>query len=1049
MAFTDWLYNLIAKRRGWPTASEMQVLSDTPLEKSIEEYAQLAVAPSGARGQEPAPWQNDRNEFVKHYKNSVYVAVGAIARKVATQKVIVSRRTIDEQGEKLEPVGLDHPLQQLFMEVNPRDTQWDLWFYTAAWRLVVGESYWWKARNGFGLPKELWHLPPQWVHAIPSETHYIDGYRVEGVFGKDPVDIPSEDVVHLREPSLDWSGTGRYYGTPALAAAATPVDLEDAMYKRLYHSFKNYAPPAEKFVTDQELTQQQVMEVYRQVMSQHRAAEHTGRPMILHSGLKPVGGMMPQEMSYQESLETTMDSILSIFGVPKAVVGLVSDTNRCLDEETECLTDAGWIKGNEITMQTRIACYDSDRQVITYKKPSGHFFKPYKGEMLHWSSDVADVMVTPNHRMLVSGETGVESVEFADQSASRKAFNLLVAPPMGAACEEPVSVTLGPPELPSQLLPRVDDNVWYSLDELSSAIGKSERTIRQWLYDGRVPCKRDGQFAPPLILGRHVNELSIRTRGASTMRTQPVTIDSDVWLEFLGWFVSEGSTNLRVDSRGRNSSTVFLTQKDGTEDAEKIALMLESMPFIFHTCVTDAGQRQWACHDSGLVDHLRRHCGVGSHNKRVPSYVKDYPASALRLLLDAAIAGDGHVSKTHKNLVTYTTASRQLADDIQELAVKCGWRASITEYESRTDRHHKSFNVNINTDRHRVSLRNSQNLQRVEYDGNIWCVQVPTTFFVVRRNGKVHVTGNSNMEAALESFCQNTINPMLEHIGQHLTQGLAREFEPDLVVHFKPCTVGDTKALHDAWRLANSAHAVTADEIRDELLGKGPLSSGGDVVRNRTGEPIGAGNVDDDELFDEPESEESAEAEEPDDTDEADIQDDATEKASYKPTAGMKSEAAKGLAWRKEHNRGGTAVGVARARDIVNGRELSLDTVKRMHSFFSRHEVDKKGKGFSPGEDGFPSAGRIAWALWGGDAGQSWARKITQSVDKASEIDSDAEQVKDIADVLAERQIAKYEADAMKVVTEAIAEALVDDPPTNGHGVNGSANRLSSMMGEG
>ena len=92
-----------------------------------------------------------------------------------------------------------------------------------------------------------------------------------------------------------------------------------------------------------------------------------------------------------------------------------------------------------------------------------------------------------------------------------------------------------------------------------------------------------------------------------------------------------------------------------------------------------------------------------------------------------------------------------------------------------------------------------------------------------------------------------------------------------------------------------------------------------------------------------------------------------------KPTKGMIEEAARGLEWRREYNRGGTEVGVARARDISNGKNLSDDTVKRMYSFFSRHEVDKKGQGFTPNEDGFPSAGRIAWALWGGDAGQTWA----------------------------------------------------------------------------
>ena len=97
------------------------------------------------------------------------------------------------------------------------------------------------------------------------------------------------------------------------------------------------------------------------------------------------------------------------------------------------------------------------------------------------------------------------------------------------------------------------------------------------------------------------------------------------------------------------------------------------------------------------------------------------------------------------------------------------------------------------------------------------------------------------------------------------------------------------------------------------------------------------------------------------------------EDGKNRPSDGMVAEAKKGLEWRTKYNRGGTNVGVARARDISNRKNLPDETVKRMHSYFSRHEVDKKGQGFQPGEEGFPSAGRIAWALWGGDAGQTWA----------------------------------------------------------------------------
>lgn len=106
------------------------------------------------------------------------------------------------------------------------------------------------------------------------------------------------------------------------------------------------------------------------------------------------------------------------------------------------------------------------------------------------------------------------------------------------------------------------------------------------------------------------------------------------------------------------------------------------------------------------------------------------------------------------------------------------------------------------------------------------------------------------------------------------------------------------------------------------------------------------------------------------------------EKINFKPTEGMVKEAKMGLEMRKEYGRGGTAVGVARARDISNGREMSPSTVKRMYSFFSRHEVNKKATGFSPGEEGYPSNGRIAWALWGGDPGYTWSKNIVERMKK-------------------------------------------------------------------
>jgi HK97 family phage prohead protease len=105
----------------------------------------------------------------------------------------------------------------------------------------------------------------------------------------------------------------------------------------------------------------------------------------------------------------------------------------------------------------------------------------------------------------------------------------------------------------------------------------------------------------------------------------------------------------------------------------------------------------------------------------------------------------------------------------------------------------------------------------------------------------------------------------------------------------------------------------------------------------------------------------------------------------FTPPAGVRDEAAKGLAWRSEYGRGGTAVGIARARDLSNGATISPETARRMKAYFDRHEIDKQGEGWNPGENGFPSNGRIAWALWGSDPGRAWSRKLVEQMNAADE----------------------------------------------------------------
>jgi hypothetical protein len=101
---------------------------------------------------------------------------------------------------------------------------------------------------------------------------------------------------------------------------------------------------------------------------------------------------------------------------------------------------------------------------------------------------------------------------------------------------------------------------------------------------------------------------------------------------------------------------------------------------------------------------------------------------------------------------------------------------------------------------------------------------------------------------------------------------------------------------------------------------------------------------------------------------------------TFKPPIAVAKEGKKALGWLKAHKegKGFTKVGFARAHQLAERKPVSLNTVKRMHSYFSRHEPDKRAEGFERGEKGYPSKGKVAWSAWGDNAGKAWADRIVK-----------------------------------------------------------------------
>ena len=247
----------------------------------------------------------------------------------------------------------------------------------------------------------------------------------------------------------------------------------------------------------------------------------------------------------------------------------------------------------------------------------------------------------------------------------------------------------------------------------------------------------------------------------------------------------------------------------------------------------------------------------------------------------------------------------------------------------------------------------------------------------------------ANVSEARLALYEETIIPFLKKVESDINEWLVPLFGENMEFCYDidkiPALAERRRKIYENVTSAVREGIITRNEAR-ETLGYSPIEGGDDVYISATLFPLGS------EATPPPEEDEEADYEPPEDDVEEDEEDDEKSLLEYEfkalsdinttPTDAMASEAERGLKWREEHNRGGTLVGVARANQLVNKQALSISTVKRMFSFFSRHEVDKQGQGFKVGQDGYPSAGRIAWALWGGDAGFTWAKKVRNQIER-------------------------------------------------------------------
>ena len=280
-----------------------------------------------------AEWSANHDQLATLYKGSIFICINAIASKIASMGIKVMRRRYSKaMGSHLVHVSHEHPLVELLNAPNPKDTAFNFHATMVAWWLLSGNAYFEKWKNGFGTVTELWPVSPQFVRVIPDSDHWIQGYRVSArYFGAAMWDVPFDEMVHVKAFGVDHQGTQRFYGHPTSLACEAAVELENEMFARERHRFSNYAEPGLILGTDQKIgSEHQLKQLVHTIWSQHRVAEQSGVPMVLHSGMKLLSNTKNggSELNYTDSLLTTLKFIAATFQLPLEVVGLNMNASR-------------------------------------------------------------------------------------------------------------------------------------------------------------------------------------------------------------------------------------------------------------------------------------------------------------------------------------------------------------------------------------------------------------------------------------------------------------------------------------------------------------------------------------------------------------------------------------------------------------------------------------------------------------------------------------------------------------------------------------------------
>ena len=360
----------------------------------------------------------------------------------------------------------------------------------------------------------------------------------------------------------------------------------------------------------------------------------------------------------------------------------------CYDDQTEVLTCNGWKFFKDLTDEDEVATRQLNDPHIVFAKPTAHTAYLYEGPMYCLEQRRIDLCVTPNHRMVTSYK-------------------------------------------------RRDNTEALRFEEAKDILGRYNRYHLTSGWEG----EERKTFTLP---GYHWLEENKPPLPA-------IELPMDDWLHFLGWYLAEGTVDGEWLKKAPNR--IWINQKIGANSEEvnaifsKIAAALGCTHSVY--LFKDRDQEAHYLFCTQLAVYLAQ---LGnSITKHMPHELLGLSKQQLGILFEAMMSGDGIWMNRERDYGRYYTSSKQLADDVQELAIKLGLSANVSHVD-RTEgtgwTKHVEYRVNFTkTTVFQVNQQPEDLNDWVEdYAGMVYCCEVPGDgIILVRRNGKPIWCGNSKV----------------------------------------------------------------------------------------------------------------------------------------------------------------------------------------------------------------------------------------------------------------------------------------------------------------